>query len=113
MPQSAAGLRTEPPVSVPIVANARLAATAAPDPVLDPPVNPCAVFHGLRACGQAWSGDGLACANSRQASLPRRIPPALCRRWATAALRVGTYSFSTRECAVVGIPAVSITSFNA
>src|SRR5205085_9338708 len=51
-PQCAAGLRTEPPVSVPIANIERSAATAAPEPLLEPPVS-CAVFQGLRGTGQA------------------------------------------------------------
>ena len=37
-PQLAAGLRMDPPVSVPMASGRNPAATAAPDPVLDPPV---------------------------------------------------------------------------
>lgn len=37
-PQSAAGLRIEPPVSVPIAPKQSPAATAAPAPLDDPPV---------------------------------------------------------------------------
>ena len=37
MPQAAAGMRIDPPVSVPIVASAMPAATLAADPPLDPP----------------------------------------------------------------------------
>ena len=48
MPQKAAGMRMEPPVSEPSVAAQRLAAMAAPEPPLDPPVTQ-SVFHGLRA----------------------------------------------------------------
>ena len=37
MPEKAAGWRIEPPVSVPIAAGARRAATATADPPLEPP----------------------------------------------------------------------------
>src|SRR5262245_12220945 len=37
MPQQAAGRRMDPPVSVPSAPTARPAATAAPEPLLDPP----------------------------------------------------------------------------
>ena len=37
MPHSAAGWRIEPPVSVPVAAGSRRAATAAADPPDDPP----------------------------------------------------------------------------
>jgi hypothetical protein len=38
MPQAAAGRRTEPPVSEPSAPNTRRAATAAPEPLEEPPV---------------------------------------------------------------------------
>src|SRR5579875_2060598 len=37
IPQRDAGIRTEPPVSLPIAAPARPAATATPEPLLEPP----------------------------------------------------------------------------
>jgi hypothetical protein len=37
MPQSAAGILTDPPVSVPSAIGTRPAATATPEPLLDPP----------------------------------------------------------------------------
>src|SRR5215831_4547137 len=46
-PHVAAGSRTEPPVSEPSAANARPAATAAPDPDDEPPVI-WSGFQGLR-----------------------------------------------------------------
>ena len=52
-PQKAAGMRTEPAVSVPSATSTRPAATAAPLPPLEPPVV-CAGFHGFSAgpkCG--------------------------------------------------------------
>ena len=47
IPHSAAGRRIDAPVSEPSAAKLARAATAAPDPLDDPPVM-CAVFHGLR-----------------------------------------------------------------
>jgi hypothetical protein len=47
-PQNAAGIRTEPAVSVPTATSTSPAATAAPDPPLEPPQT-CSVFHGFRA----------------------------------------------------------------
>ena len=46
-PQNAAGIRIEPPVSVPIASGTSPAATAAADPPLDPP-GTRSRFHGLR-----------------------------------------------------------------
>src|SRR5207302_6695520 len=45
-PHSDAGIRMLPPVSVPVVAAARPAAIAAPEPPLDPP-GIASTFHGL------------------------------------------------------------------
>ena len=59
IPQKEAGLRIDPPVSVPSAPITNPAATAVADPVLEPPVNPCFVFHGFRTGGQAWSEEGL------------------------------------------------------
>jgi hypothetical protein len=75
MPHSAAGPRIEPPVSDPSAPSTNPAATAAPEPLLDPPVK-CARFQGLRAGGQGRSKEGPPCANSCVASLPSRIAPA-------------------------------------
>ena len=56
-PQSDAGPRIDPPVSEPSATGTRPAATAAPEPVEEPPVK-CARFHGLRAGGHGRSNDG-------------------------------------------------------
>jgi hypothetical protein len=53
VPQYDAGMRIDPPVSLPMAMNTMPAATAAPDPPLDPP-GMRAVSHGLRTgpkCG--------------------------------------------------------------
>ena len=57
MPQAVAGLRTDPPVSVPIAMGTSPAATAAPDPEEEPPGYRFR-FHGLRAGGQGKSKEG-------------------------------------------------------
>ena len=52
-PQKAAGMRIDPPVSVPSVPAASSAAAAAPEPPLEPPQT-CSADHGFRAgpkCG--------------------------------------------------------------
>ncbi len=46
-PQDEAGMRTEPPPSLPCAIGVTPAATAAPDPPLDPPAT-WSRFHGLR-----------------------------------------------------------------
>ncbi len=47
MPQHAAGIRIEPPVSEPVAPAQRRSATAAPEPPLEPPLKR-SVSHGLR-----------------------------------------------------------------
>ena len=59
MPQKLAGLRIDPPVSVPIAPGTNPAATAAADPLLDPEVK-CSRFQGLRGGGQGQIVRGLA-----------------------------------------------------
>jgi len=48
-PQKAEGTRTEPPVSVPMASGTMPAATAAAEPLLEPPV----VRPGRRGCSQS------------------------------------------------------------
>src|SRR5271167_309812 len=74
MPHSEAGLRIEPPVSVPIAAGKKPAASPAPLP-LDEPPGKCSRFHGLRAGGQGRSNDGPPTANSWVDNLPSSTPP--------------------------------------
>src|SRR5689334_9562458 len=100
MPQNAAGPRIEPLVSDPSVSGTRPPATAAPEPLDEPPVK-CAVFHGLRAGGKGASKAGPPVANSWVASLPTRMAPASLILRAVVESAFGTWSISTRECAVV------------
>ena len=75
MPQAAAGMRIEPPVSVPMVASAMPAATLAAEPPLDPPgdrVGSC----GLRAGPNAESSLVVPNANSCRLVLPMKTAPA-------------------------------------
>jgi hypothetical protein len=64
----------------------------------------------LRAGGQGRSVAGPPIANSWVASLPSITAPAAASRATTAASAVGTLSASSRECAVVRTPAVSMMS---
>src|SRR6187399_3603275 len=75
MPQHVAGLRTEPPVSVPSAAGTKPAASAAPEP-LDEPPGCRSQFHGLRAGGHGRSNAGPPVANSCSATLPSSTAPA-------------------------------------
>src|SRR5699024_11216558 len=78
IPHKAAGIRTEPPVSVPIAASAQFAVTAAAEPPLDPPA--------IRELSQGFfvaPKVGLIFvppnANSCILAFARIIPPALLR----------------------------------
>jgi hypothetical protein len=79
MPQKAAGWRMEPPVSVPIAAVARCAATATAEPPDEPPGTrslPSAARQGLIA-GPQWLvtvEDPMA--NSSRLALPSMTAPA-------------------------------------
>src|SRR5260221_11101537 len=75
MPHSDAGLRIEPPVSVPIAAAKKPAARPAPLP-LDEPPEKCSRFHGLRAGGHGRSNDGPPTGNSWVGRVGARGPPA-------------------------------------
>ncbi len=78
-PQHAAGSRIEPPVSVPSAPAASAAATAAPEPLLDPPET-WPSRHGF--CTSPWcalSPKGPS-ASSVMLSLPSVIAPAATSR---------------------------------
>src|SRR5262245_52159874 len=101
MPHIEAGLRTEPPVSVPSAAGTMPAASATPEP-LDEPPGKCRPPQGLTAGGHGRSNDGPPMANSWVASLPIITPPAALSRAVTGASAEATLSRSTLECPVVG-----------
>ena len=83
MPQKLAGWRMEPPVSVPVTAGARRAATATAEPPEEPP-GTRVVSQGLRTgCTLSQPTAGMAefslvppMANSSQLSLPSVTQPA-------------------------------------
>ena len=83
------------------------AATAAPAPVDEPPVNR-SVFQGLRGWGygRSWSTDPIVVPNSQVFSLPSRIAPAARSRVTIVASKFGTWSIRTREFTQVRIPRV-------
>src|SRR5512141_2886497 len=99
MPQNAAGRMTEPLVCVPSAPATNPAATAAADPLDDPPgVWP--IFQGLRVFA------GTMNAASVVTVLPNMIPPADSRRTTTSAVTSGTYPAYARHPISVGMPAV-------
>src|SRR5918994_5246520 len=104
MPQSAAGWRTEPPVSVPSAHHPSPAATAAAEPPDDPP--------GTRSRSQGlWVGPKAEfsveepMANSSILVLPRMTMSAASSRWVTVAEYGGIQFSRIREPQVVGAPA--------
>ena len=109
MPQAAAGMRIEPPVSVPMVASAMPAATLAADPPLDPPGDRDGSC-GLRAGPNAESSFVVPNANSCRLVLPTNTAPAWRRCATVGASRSATWPSRTRDAAVVGTPRTSIRS---
>src|SRR5881409_440117 len=85
-PHSAAGCRTEPPVSVPSAQTASPAATAAAEPPDDPP-GTVARSHGLRTGPYAEFSFEDPIANSSQFVFPTRTEPA----WRSRAHGVQSY----------------------
>src|SRR6478609_4614106 len=104
-PQNDAGPRIEPPVSEPSEAGTMPAASAAADPLDDPPLK-CSTCHGLRDGGHGKSNDGPPCANSCVCSLPSSTAPASCSSFVVVASNVGTLSMPTFEPPVVSRPFV-------
>src|SRR5512146_282982 len=74
-PHSAAGIRTEPPVSEPMAKAHRPAAIATAEPPLDPPGVQCTrAFHGFH--GTRWTKLMPPSANSLVHVLPKIMQPA-------------------------------------
>ena len=111
-PQQVAGLRTDPPVSVPSAPGARPVATATAEPLEEPP-GWRSRFHGLSAAGHGNSRVGPPVANSCKASLPSSTAPASRSRVTTVASAAARWLMRSLEWQVVAIPATSKMSFNA
>ncbi len=81
-PHQDAGSRTEPPVSVPIAQGAKPAATATPEPLLDPPGVRCDLAGptGSTACRRCWLVPQPPIANSTVWVLPSTIMPGAKKR---------------------------------
>src|SRR5476651_2038791 len=111
MPHKAAGMRTEPPVSLPIAAGASAAATATPEPLLDPPgergMPGSQGFHGVPIAVFVPHAPN---ANSTICVLPSVIMPAAVRRRAIVAVTGDTLSRQYNEPPVVRLPAISTRS---
>ena len=87
MPQHAAGIRIEPPVSVPSAPSASPAASAAAEPPLDPPaVRPGAAGFGTVAVVEVLRGRRRRRTRAGSPCRRRRSPAASSRRTASARL---------------------------
>src|ERR1700752_3369911 len=100
MLQEEAGPLIERPVQEPREAMQRPAATAAPEPLLDPP-GMWSRFQGLRARGKPHVGSGPPSANSCIANFPSKILPAPARRAVVVASSLGIRLAMILELAVV------------
>src|SRR4051812_14489074 len=106
MPQRLAGMRTEPPVSLPRAAGASAAATATPEPLLEPPGARAVVkSHGFHGVPIVWFVPHAPNANSTICVLPSEIMPASRSRSATVAVTGDTRSCQYIEPPVVRLPA--------
>src|SRR5215471_315289 len=106
IPQYVAGRTIEPTVCVPKARGAMPAATAAADP-LDEPPGVCAAWCGLRV------GPARAIAYSVDAVVPTMTAPASRSRLTTSASRAGTRDACTGVPSVHLRPATSIVSLMA
>src|SRR5436190_23835316 len=104
-PQKVAGLRIDPEVSPPVAATISPAASAAAQPLLDPP-GVRDRSQGLLASGNAPPTLAPPNENSGSFILPTSTAPARARRVTTVASTSGTKSTSTGVFAVVRIPFV-------
>src|SRR5437879_3880403 len=118
MPHQAAGILTEPPVSVPIATGASPAETATPEPLEDPPgVLWTARSHGLRGVPMCVLVPQLPMANSTVCVLRSTIIPAAVggpARVALTGVRRSAHTFdpplvtrpwrSTRSLRAIGTP---------
>ena len=100
VPQKLAGMRMDPPVSDPMAAWHNPAATAAPEPRLEPP------GIRVRSHGLHTGGVTVPQAYSCVRVLPIRIAPAPRNRAATAESRRGKLAPGAVVPAVVGMSAV-------
>ncbi len=114
MPLSADGMRIEPSVSVPSATSASPAATAAPDPPLEPPaVRSCpSALHGLTVRPKCGFSVVMPHANSCVFVLPVISAPAA-RSAATAGASRSGSRRKNDDPARVGKPATSMMSFTA
>src|ERR1700754_1978246 len=102
-----AGKRTEPPESVPSAPKHIRVATAAAEPLDEPPVTRSSA-HGLRTGPKNDEAPVGLTLNSARLALARITAPACRRRFTTCASCVGIRFSYCSPAAVVRVPAVSI-----
>ena len=114
IPHQDAGKRTEPPVSVPTAHGTSPAATATPEPLLEPP--------GVLARWRSQGFHGVPrrefvpqppMANSTVCVLPRTTIPCAISFFANVAVRVAQFDVKASLPPVTILPSSSIKSFNA
>ena len=109
-PQNAAGVRIEPPPSVPVASGTRPAARAAPEPPDEPPGDHSSP-HGLRVAPKTSLSVHPWNANSGTFVLPSTIAPAATIRSTVISLRsAGGRSSIVREPKFVTLPPTSVLS---
>ncbi len=108
-PQNAAGMRIEPPMSVPSANGTQPPDTATPEPPDEPPGVRVA-SQGLRVTPQRGLVVKPAWANSGVVVLPITMAPAAHNRSTIRAERSGTVSPELQEPSVVRWPAVGVRS---
>ena len=109
-PLKLAGIRIDPPPSLPVARVHNPAARAAPAPPLDPP-GVRSVFQGLRQASPSRFSVVPERPNSGVLVFPRIIAPARRKRSTTTESRSGVRSLNNAEPEVVGIPLVISRSF--
>src|SRR5215467_9133967 len=95
IPQKEAGIRTDPPMSVPSARLTHPVATATAEPPDEPPEVRIG-SRGLRVIPQSGLEVKLECANSGVVVLPIMIAPALISRSTMTGVELGTQSARTR-----------------
>src|SRR2546425_5026487 len=102
-PQNAAGMRIEPPPSVPSATGPQPLATATAAPPLEPP-DVSAGFHGFFVTPKRGFSVMALWPNSDVLVFPRTMAPAALRRATAVAFSAGAWSAENRRPAVVWGP---------
>ena len=108
-PQAAAGIRIEPAPSVPSAAAASPAATAVPEPPLEPPLVRDG-SHGLSVAPKASDSVAHIASSSGTCVLPRITQPAARSRATTSASAAHGCPECASEPRIVTCPATSVSS---